>query len=322
MTHAHEVFVRSALGALLSIACLVYSPGAMFAQNTAVGDIICRCPGLAKNLGSAPNCEVACFGSSNSTEDDSDNSRSTYDHEAARRVHRAQEAAAAERQRQQEETDRIARDRVAAEKREREEQQAKFIRERDAVVLKGSSGTNTPQLKGLSGTFDHGLKGSGTEAGAQLKTVERHGRETPLQDNKSASATAQMGFDTPGTASGNLVYPDKNKYRQLPPSALEQQVPPKAMGDPQIQRALAWSRDLDAQKAETTQKLATVKEQQKQGTGDPAVLSAQLGTLTNQLKQINNDQTKATETVKTQVKHLGFEWVESPQPTTTEAKSK
>lgn len=235
---------------------------------------------------------------------------------------RAQEDAAAERQRQQAETDRIERDRLAAEKREKEEQQAKFIRERDAVVLKGSSGKNTSQLKGLSGTIDYGLKGSGTDAGAQLKTVERHGRETPLQDNESASATARKGFDTPGIASGNLIYPDKDKYWQLPRTALERQVPPKAMGDPQIQQMLAWYRSLDVQKAETAQKIATVKEQQNQGTGDAAVLSAQLGTLTNLKTQIDTDQTKAAEAVKKQVKHLGFDWVESPEPTTTEAKSK
>lgn len=237
---------------------------------------------------------------------------------------RAREAAAAERQRQQEETDRIERERVAAEQREKEEKQAAFIRERNAVVLKGSSGTNTPQLKGLSGTSNSVLKGSGTEPGAQLKTVNRHGRETPSLDNESASARARKGFDESGTASGDLVYPDKSKYRQIPPSALERQIPPEvmAMEDPQIQKTLAWYRSLDAHKAETTQKLATVKEQQKQGTGDAAVLSAQLGTLTNQIKQINNDQTKATETVKTQVKHLGFEWVESSEPSTPEAKAK
>ena len=322
MTHAHAVSVRAARGAMLSIACLVYSAGATLAQNTAVGDIICRCPGLAKNLGSAPNCEVACFGSSASPEDDSDNSRPSYDNEAARRAQRAQEAAAAERQRQQDEIDRIARDRVAAEKRETEERQAKFIRERNAVVLKGSSGTNIPQLKGLSGTSNSGLKGSGTEPGAQLKTVDRHGRETPSLDNESASATARKGFDESGKASGNLVYPDKNKDWQTPPSALERQVPPEAMKDPQVQQMFAWYRSLDAQKAETTQKIVTVKEQQKQGTGDPAVLSAQLGTLTNRARQIDTDQIKATEAVKKQVKHLGFEWVESSEPTTTEAKSK
>ena len=241
------------------------------------------------------------------------------DYEAERR---AREAAAVERQRQQDKADQIERERVAAEKREKEARQAAFIRERDAVVLKGSSGTNTSHLKGLSGTNNYGLKGSGTEAGAQLKSVERHGRETPLQDNELANMTARKGFDTSGTASGNLIYPDKNKYRQIPPSALERQVPPEAMGDPQIQQMLVWYRSLDAQKAEATQKIATVKDQQKQGTGDAAVLSAQLGTLTNQIRQIKTDQTKATEDGKKRVKHLGFEWVESSEPTTTEAKSK
>ena len=240
MTYTNKISMPGIIWVSLGIACLVAAPGATLAQNTAVGDIVCRCPGLAKNLGGAPNCEVACFGSSASPEDDSDNSRISYDNEAARRAQRAHEAAAAERQRQQDETDRIERERVAAKKREKEEQQAKFIRERDAVVLKGSSGTNTPQLKGLSGTFDHRLKGSGTEAGAQLKTVDRHGRETPLQDNELANKTARRGFDTSGDASGNLIYPDKDKYLQIPPSALERQVPPKAMGDPQVQQMLAW----------------------------------------------------------------------------------
>ena len=241
------------------------------------------------------------------------------DYEAERR---AREAAADERQREQEEADRIARERVAAEEREREARQAKFIRERDAVILKGSSGTNTLQFKGLSDTSNDGLKGSGTEAAAQLKTVDRHGRETPLLDNESANMTARKGFDTSGMKSGNLTYPDKHKYRQIPPSALERQVPPEAMGDTQIQQMLAWYRSLDAQKAETTQKIAAIKERQKQGTGDAAVLSAQLGTLTNQSRQIDTDQTDAKEATIGRVKHLGFKWVESPEPTTPEAKSK
>ena len=325
MTNTDKISMPGIIWVSLGIACLVAAPGATLAQNTAVGDIVCRCPGLAKNLGGAPNCEVACFGSSASPEDDSDNSRTSYDNEAARRAQRAQEAAAAERQRQQEETERIERDRVAADKREKEARQAKFERERDATVLKGSLGTNTPRLKGLSGMTNYGLKGSGTEAGAQLKTVERHGRDAQDEASRgkdTARETARMGFDTPGTASGNLVYPDKNKYRQLPSSALERQIPPKAMKDPQVQQTLAWYRSLDAQKAETTQKIVTVKEQQKHGIGDAAVLSAQLGTLTNRARQIDTDQTKATEAVKKQVKHLGFEWIESPEPTTPEPKSK
>jgi hypothetical protein len=52
------------------------------------------------------------------------------------------------------------------------------------------------------------------------------------------------------------------------------------------------------------------------------VLAAQLGTLTNQSKQIDKDQAKVTETVKKQVKNLGFNLVESPETTTTEVNKK
>ena len=153
MTHTNKISVPGIIWVMLGITCLVFAPRTTLAE-TAVGDIICRCPGLAKNLGSAPNCEVACFGSSASPEDDSDNN------EAARR---AQEAAAAERQRQQEETDRIKRERVAAEKR-KEEEQAELIRNRDKTVLdlKGPSGTPTLKLKGVSGMDSYGLKGRNT----------------------------------------------------------------------------------------------------------------------------------------------------------------
>ena len=233
--------------------------------------------------------------------------------EAARR---AQEEAA-ERQR---EAERIERERLAEEKRQKD---AAFIRDRDAAAntLKGSTGTNTSSLKGLSGADNHGLKGSGTDAGAQLKSVERHGRETPSQDIESARKTAQKGFDTGGKASGNLVYPDKTK-QQIPPSALDRQVPAAAQKDPQVQQSLAWYRKLDNLKAENSQKIAAIKEQQKKGTGDAAVLAAQLGSLTNQSRQIDSDQAKVTETVKKRVTNLGFKLVESPESTTPQANKK
>ena len=153
MTNTDKISMPGIIWVSLGIACLVAAPGATLAQNTAVGDIVCRCPGLAKKLGSAPNCEVACFGSSASPKDDSDNSRTSYDNEAARRAQRAQEAAAAERQRQQDEADRIA----AVEKKRKEEEQAKFLRERDKLVekLKGSIGHPASPGNG-------GLKGSST----------------------------------------------------------------------------------------------------------------------------------------------------------------
>lgn len=85
-----------------------------------------------------------------------------YDYEAARR---AQEAAA-ERQRQ-EDANRIKREQQAAE--EKRQKDAAFIRDRDSAAnsLKGSAGAAMPQLKGLAGTDNSGLKGSGFDTGSR-----------------------------------------------------------------------------------------------------------------------------------------------------------
>ena len=90
------------------------------------------------------------------------------DYEAERR---AQEAAAAERQRQQDEADRIA----AVEKKRKEEEQAKFLRDRDKLVekLKGSSGPPaSPSNGGLKGSssINTGLK--------ELRGADRGTRDT------------------------------------------------------------------------------------------------------------------------------------------------
>lgn len=87
----------------------------------------------------------------------------SYDYGAAQRAQQAAAAAEAERQRQAE-AERIERERLAEEKRQKD---AAFIRERDAAAnsLKGSSGTALNQLKGLSGTDSSGLKGSGFDSG-------------------------------------------------------------------------------------------------------------------------------------------------------------
>lgn len=311
MKHAYHIKTRVMLLAMPGIVCVLLTlPSIGNAQTCTV-----YCPD-----GSRPRVDCSSNSDPCSSSSGSRNSSPGYDYGAAQRAQAAEAAAAAERQRQQEEAERIERARLAEEKRQKD---AAFIRDRDAAAntLKGSTGTNTSQLKGLSGTDNYGLKGSGTDAGAQLKSVERHGRETPSQDVESASKTAQKGFDTPGKASGNLVYPNKKK-QQIPPSALDRQVPAAAQKDPQVQQSLAWYRKLDNLKAENTQKITAIKEQQKKGTGDAAVLAAQLGTLTNQSKQIDKDQAKVTETVKKQVKNLGFNLVESPETTAPEANKK
>ncbi len=304
MKHTYHIKARAVFWALLGIVCVAPVPAdaaepAWWTQQK-------RNCGLPSNL-AYNNWDGRCNSSSGGSTGPS------YDAGAARRAQQE----AAERQRQQEEAERIERERLAEEKRQKD---AAFIRDRDAAAntLKGSTGTNTSSLKGPLGADNFGLKGSGTDAGAQLKSVERHGRETPSQDIESARKTAQKGFDTGGKASGNLVYPDKKK-QQIPPSALDRQVPAAAQKDPEVQQSLAWYHKLDTLKAENNQKIAAIKEQQKKGTGDAAVLAAQLGSLTNQSRQIDSDQAKVTETVKKRVTNLGFKLVESPESTTPQA---
>jgi len=136
---------------------------------------------------------------------------------------------------------------------------------------------------------------------------------------------ARQGFDKAGSLAGSKpVRRDDSDTAGKPvlSSALAAQVPDKAKNDPLVKKSLDWYQHLDGLKLEAVQKIATVKAQQKNGSGDAAVLAAQLGALTNQVKQLDNDQAKAAEVVKKQVKNLGFTWIESAAPTTKEAKRK
>lgn len=157
------------------------------------------------------------------------------------------------------------------------------------------------------------------DAGAQLKSVERHSSDARSQRKDSDKETARKGFDIPGSDSGNLVYPDKNKHRQLPPSALDRQIPRGAKGDPQVKEMQAWYRSLDARKAEKEQMIAEIKEQQK--TAKDPLLETKITTLTNDVKRLADDQGKATATVKERVEVIkkqmldkGLVWDESPLP--------
>lgn len=292
MKYTYQVRMRVALWVMLGIACLASAPtvGAEPAWWTQQK----RDCGLPANL-AYNNWDGTCNSSPGGS-----TSAPIYNNGAA-------EAAAAERERKANE-DRIERERLAEEKRKKEE--AEFIRKRDATVLKGSVGTNTSQLKGLSGTDNYGLKGSETDAGAQLKRVDRHSREAQSQHNESDKDTARRGFDTPGKASGNLVYPDK-KTRQAPPTALDKLIPPgRAKDDPQIKQMQAWYRSLDAQKTEKQQKIAEIKRQQR--TSKDPVLDTKITTLANDVKRLNDDQAKAKETVKKRVLDMGISWNEKP----------
>ncbi len=137
---------------------------------------MCACPGMAKPLGNNATCEDACYGTRSSP--GGGNSSPGYDYGAAQRAREAE----AERQRQEEAA---AAKRKAEEKRQKD---AEFIRERDATAntLKGSSGSAMNQLKGLAGTDNSGLKGSGFDTGsAGLKGLQG---SDPVVDNRNEPA--------------------------------------------------------------------------------------------------------------------------------------
>lgn len=143
---------------------------------------------------------------------------------------------------------------------------------------------------------------------------------------EARSEQARQGFDKARPLMGSQPIPrnDPGDAGNTPESrsALAAQVPDDAKNDSLITQSLVWYQQLDKLKAEAAHKLATAEEQLKQGAGDPAVLAAQVGTLTNQINQIDRDQTKATNDAKARVKHLGLEWNESAAPLTPTTETK
>ncbi|MGB9080663.1 MAG: hypothetical protein WCD00_05140 [Desulfuromonadaceae bacterium] len=174
MKHTYHVKI---FGIMLGIACFAFAPSVAFGGW--VGETMCACPGLSKPLGNNASCEDACYGTRSST--GSGNATPSYDYGAAQQAREAE----AERQRQAE-AERIKRELElqAEEKRKNDE----FIKGRDATVktLKGSTGTAINQLKGISGTDDSGLKGSGFDtSGTGLKGLR--GSDS-VEDNRNEPA--------------------------------------------------------------------------------------------------------------------------------------
>lgn len=187
---------------LIKLLCLlgfVLYPASFALAWCSGGCDCCACPGQAQCIGTHSSCEEAC--GLTTSRPGSGSGNPGYDYGAARRTQEAEAAAAAERQRQLAEAERIERERQAEEKRQKE---AAFIRNRDAAAnsLKGSSGGNAiSQLKGLSGTDNSGLKGSGFDSGGGLKglrgsdsVVENRNEPAGLSEkskSKSQHATAK-----------------------------------------------------------------------------------------------------------------------------------
>jgi len=184
-------------------------------------------------------------------------------------------------------------------------------------------GTNKANPK-LTPAVAQKNRGVGQDPGAQLKSVEHHSRQAQSQGKDTDKEAARKGFDIPGDDSGNLVYPDKNKHRQLPPSALDKQIPQGAKDDPQVREMQAWYRSLESRKAEKETMIAEIKEQQKTSK-DPA-LDMKVATLANDVKRLNDDQNLAAATVKERVEVIkkqtldkGLAWDEEPSADITSA---
>lgn len=177
------------------------------------------------------------------------------------------------------------------------------------------SGGAAPASAGLTAR-DTVPAGTNVDAGAQLKSAEQHSVTAAPAGRKEEAA---KGFDTSGRGKGSLVYTETSAGRPAP--AFFTNLPKEAKNNPQIQQSVAFYQKLDALKAETARKIVAVKEEQKSGKGDAAVLAAQLGTLTNDLKRHENDQAQAKEAVKKLVKDLHFPWDESaPAPAAAKTK--
>lgn len=178
MKNTYDIKMHWAHWVLLSVVGLVSAPPTAYSQSH------CQSYWTA-----AYKCAQGCGSCGSSPGGGGGGGAPTYDYEAARR---AQEAAAAESQRQAEAA-RIERERIAEEKRRTD---AKFVRDRDATAstLKGSSGDAMLQLKGMPNTDSSGLKGSGGTAfdtgSGGLKELRGADRTSDRTERKTRSSPA------------------------------------------------------------------------------------------------------------------------------------
>lgn len=206
----------------------------------------------------------------------------------------------------------------------------KYQVEREAQDIK-TAGIMHKKIEDFAATLDTAAPATGklvTQGETVGDALNTHKVNAPVLEfgdpnsPEAQSEQARQGLDMWGRLKGDPVpkaSTENIRSKSTSSLALAAQIPDRAKSDPVIKQSLAWFDRLDTMKTETTQKIAAVKEQQKRGGGDAAILASQLGTLTNDSKRIEKDQAKAKETIKKQVKNLGFEWNESAAPETKQA---
>lgn len=198
---------------------------------------------------------------------------------------------------------------------------AEMAKVREAQAL-GQSQTAAEQGRLIEILLGSKPDGAPFGLGADLKSADFHDQEALRKSRLEAmSDEAQKVFDKRGENKGTLVYPQSTSQRTE--SSLSKNLSEEAKEDKLVKQFFLWDQQLDSMRTETAQKITTIKEQQKQGTGDAAVLNAQLGTLENQMKTHDADKAEAKQRLKEYVtKNLQLPWNESATPDTTEAESK
>lgn len=186
------------------------------------------------------------------------------------------------------------------EEQQRRQSEAEFVRERDRAAH---------ELKGVAG--ESGLKGTDTSALHQLPSAAAAGVAASSAGVMAAKPLSGSVFDTAGSSRPDAIAVPKIGGGEPPAAAaLRSQIGPEGMKDAQIQQMFGEFAKLERTKADKQQALASVQKQIDSGNGDAAVLTAQKGTLENDLKRIDSDQQNAKNEIGKRLVDRGLTWNE------------
>jgi hypothetical protein len=150
------------------------------------------------------------------------------------------------------------------------------------------------------------------DPGAELLRAARISQGAAETGGLEARDAARRGFDVPEPFQGGLMFPDKSKYQQIPPSWLERQVPEALRADPDIHKAIVESRSLEGARAEKKMLVARLEKQIAES--HDLLLAAKLATVENDVKRMGAEQATAKAAMKAKVLDKGLEWQEEEAP--------
>ena len=174
----------------------------------------------------------------------------------------------------------------------------------DQEVATGAFGIKIAQPH-LPAAKPAGTIGTDTRVGDQLLSAaaaSKPGDRSDLAPNYDATSTPQ--------GNGSLVY--QGKPTDLP--AFAAQIPSQYRDDAVVHESLARYQHLDGRRADVQAQIASIEKQQREHSGDPQVLAAQLADRTQadaNLKQ-QQDQAKADIRKQLKLKNFDFDFHETP----------